>query len=62
MEQEVDSNLQSRNLPSKLWEGLTQAIYNPSGDLKENRQVLGYCYRSLRQDEKMELLRKRVYR
>ena len=58
----MDSNLESKNLPSKLWEGLAQAIYNPSGDLKENRQVLGYCYRSPRQDEKTELLRKRVHR
>ena len=32
VEQEVDSNLGSRNLPSKLWEGSEQAIYNPSGD------------------------------
>lgn len=32
MEQEVDSNIGSSNLPSKLWEGSEQAIYNPSGD------------------------------
>lgn len=31
-EQEVDGNLGSRNLPSKLWKSLEQAIYNPSGD------------------------------